>query len=88
MRTVSAEPVAPFGTVASGKFFANAAWLAWAVLAHNFTRWTATIGEIKPDDQQFTVTRTIRTRIYAIPGRIVNRSGQSGSPGTQTLAVG
>ena len=59
----------------SGRFFANAAWLACAVLAHNLTRWTATIGDVHPDDQ-LTVTRTIRTRLYAIPGRIVNRSGK------------
>lgn len=60
----------------SGKFFANAAWLACAVLAHNLTRWTASIGDLHPTDQ-LTVTRTIRTRIYNIPGRIVNRSGKA-----------
>jgi hypothetical protein len=59
----------------SGKFFANAAWLACAVLAHNLTRWTARLGDIHPDDQ-LTVTRTIRTRVLALPGRLVNRSGR------------
>ena len=59
----------------SGKFFANAAWLACAVLAHNLTRWTANIGRLHPTGQ-LTVTRTIRTRIYNLPGRIVNRSGK------------
>ena len=59
----------------SGKFFANAAWLACAVLAHNLTRATATVGDLHPADQ-LTVTRTIRTRIYNVPGRIVNRSGK------------
>ena len=58
----------------SGKFFANAAWLGCAVLAHNLTRWTARLGDIHPDDQ-LTVTRTIRTRLLALPGRLVNRSG-------------
>ena len=58
----------------SGKFFANAAWLACAVLAHNLIRWSAHLGDITPDDQ-LTVARTIRTRLIALPGRLVNRSG-------------
>lgn len=59
----------------SGRFFANAAWLGCAVLAHNLTRWTARLGGLHPDTQ-LTVTRTIRTRVLAIPGRLVNRSGR------------
>ena len=59
----------------SGQFFANAAWLGCAVLAHNLIRWTARLGDIHPDDQ-LTVTRTIRTRLLALPGRLVNRSGR------------
>ena len=59
----------------SGKFFANAAWLACAVLAHNLIRWTAQIGDVHPDDQ-LTVARTIRTRLIALPGRLVNHSGK------------
>jgi DDE family transposase len=59
----------------SGKFFANAAWLACAVLAHNLIRWTARIGTIHPEDQ-LTVARTVRTRLLALPGRVVNRSGR------------
>ena len=58
----------------SGKFFANAAWLACAALAHNLIRWSAALGDITPDDH-LTVARTIRTRLIALPGRIVNRSG-------------
>ena len=57
----------------SGQFFANAAWLACAVLAHNLIRWTARLGGVHPDDQ-LTVARTIRTRLLALPGRLVNRS--------------
>jgi hypothetical protein len=59
----------------SGKFFANAAWLSCAVLAHNMIRWTAQLGDVHPD-KQLTVARTIRTRLIALPGRIVNRSGR------------
>lgn len=58
----------------SGQFFANAAWLACAVLAHNLIRWAARLGGLQPDDQ-LTVTRTIRTRVLGLPGRLVNRSG-------------
>ena len=59
----------------SGRFFANAAWLACAVLAHNMIRWTARLGDVHPDDH-LTVTRTIRMRMLALPGRLVNRSGR------------
>lgn len=59
----------------SGRFFANAAWLACAVLAHNLTRWTARLGSIHPDDR-LTVAHTIRTRVFALPARLVNRSGR------------
>jgi hypothetical protein len=59
----------------SGKFFANAAWLACAVLAHNLIRWTARLGDVHPDEQ-LTVARTMRTRLLTLPGRVVNRSGR------------
>ncbi len=59
----------------SGQFFANAAWLGCAVLAHNLTRWTARLGSVHPDEQ-LTVTRTVRTRLLGMPGRLVNRSGR------------
>ena len=32
----------------SGRFFANGAWLACSVLAHNLTRWTARLGRAHP----------------------------------------
>ncbi len=59
----------------SGKFFANAAWLGCAVLAHNLLRWTARLGNVHPDEQ-LTVARTMRTKLLALPGRVVNRSGR------------
>jgi len=45
------------------------------VLAHNITRWTARLGDVHPD-HQLTVTRTIRSRLFGLPGRLVNRSGR------------
>jgi len=59
----------------SGKFFANAAWLGCAVLAHNLTRWAARLGDMHPAER-LTVARTVRARVTAVPGRLVNRSGR------------
>ena len=59
----------------SGQFFANAAWLACGVLAHNLLRWTARLGDLQPDDR-LTVARTVRSQLLAVPGRLVNRAGR------------
>ena len=61
--------------VPSGNFHANSAWLQCAVLAHNMIRWTAIAGKVRVDNQ-LVVARTLRTRLLAIPGRLVNRSGR------------
>jgi hypothetical protein len=61
--------------IPSGNFHANSAWLQCAVLAHNMIRWTAIAGRVRVDNQ-LVVARTLRTRLLAIPGRIVNRSGR------------
>jgi hypothetical protein len=61
--------------VPSGHFFANAAWLVCAALAHDLIRWTAMLGEITPEDH-LTVARTVRTRFLSVPGRLVSRSGR------------
>jgi hypothetical protein len=61
--------------VPSGHFFANAAWLLCAALAHNLIRWTAMLGDITPEEQ-LTVARTVRTRFLSMPGRLVSPSGR------------
>jgi hypothetical protein len=61
--------------VPSGSFHANSVWLQCAVLAHNLIRWTTIIGNARVDDQLI-VARTIRTRLLALPGRLVNRAGR------------
>ena len=61
--------------VPSGNFHANSAWLQCAVLAHNLIRWTTIIGDARVEDQLI-VARTIRARLLALPGRIVNRAGR------------
>jgi hypothetical protein len=60
--------------VPSGRFPANCAWLACAVLAHNLIRWSVTLGGI--DDGRFVVARSVRARLIALAGRLVNRSGR------------
>lgn len=61
--------------VPSGNFHANSAWLQCAVLAHNLIRWTSMLGEVRVEERLI-VARTARTRLLAIPGRIVNRAGK------------
>jgi len=61
--------------VPSGNFFANAAWLVCAVLAHDLIRWTAMLGEITPQEH-LTVARSVRTKFTSVPGRLVSRSGR------------
>jgi hypothetical protein len=52
----------------SGKFAANAAWLAIATLAHNLLRWIAQIG--LGTRQELVVAKTLRRTLLALPGRI------------------
>ncbi len=50
----------------SGRFAANAAWLAVQVMAHNLARWTARIGL----GERIVTTKTLRRRFFALAGRI------------------
>ena len=50
----------------SGRFAANAAWLAVQVMAHNLARWTARIGL----GEQIVTTKTLRQRVFALAGRL------------------
>ncbi len=59
----------------SGRFFANAAWLGCAVLAHNLFRWTTILGGVTTDDR-LTVASTVRLQLLAVPGRIVKPAGR------------
>jgi hypothetical protein len=52
----------------SGKFTANAAWLALAVLAHNIGRWTLTAAG--PDFADATVG-TLRRKLITMPARLI-----------------
>jgi hypothetical protein len=50
----------------SGKFAANAAWLAVQVIAHNLARWTARLGL----DAGIVTTKTLRRRLFSLVGRL------------------
>ncbi len=50
----------------SGRFAANAAWLAVQVMAHNLTRWAARIGL----GEQLVTTKTLRRSFCSIAGRL------------------
>jgi Transposase DDE domain group 1 len=50
----------------SGKFAANAAWLALNLIAHNLARWTSRIGL----GETLMTTKTLRTRYLDLPGRL------------------
>ena len=50
----------------SGRFAANAAWLAVQVIAHNLARWTARLGLGEP----VVTTKTLRRRFFSLAGRL------------------
>ena len=52
----------------SGRFAANAAWLAVQVIAHNLARWTARIGL----GQQVVTTKTLRRPFFSLAGRLTS----------------
>ncbi len=58
--------------IPSGRYPANAAWLACAVLAHNLGVWTTVLA-----GQPAVTNRTRRTRLISLPAVLVNRSGKS-----------
>lgn len=57
----------------SGRFGANAAWLALNVIAHNLGRWTARIGLATPTIIE---TGTLRRRYLRPPGRVTRSARQ------------
>ncbi len=53
----------------SGRFAANAAWLALTGIAYNLARWTAQAAELGA-----VTTATLRRTVIAAPGRLVHRA--------------
>ncbi len=54
----------------SGRFAANAAWLAVQIMAHNLARWTTRIGLGEP----VATTKTLRRRFFSLAGRITRKA--------------
>ena len=54
----------------SGRFPANAAWLAVQVMAHNLARWTTRIGLREP----VSTTKTLRQRFFSLAGRLTRKA--------------
>ena len=54
----------------SGRFPANAAWLAVQVIAHNLARWTTRIGLGEP----VSTTKTLRRRFFSLARRITRKA--------------
>ena len=54
----------------SGRFSANAAWLAVQVMAHNLVRWTTRIGLGEP----VSTTKTLRRRFFSLAGRLTRKA--------------
>ena len=54
----------------SGRFPANAAWLAVQVMAHNLARWTSRIGLGEP----VLTTKTLRRRFFSLAGRLTRKT--------------
>ena len=54
----------------SGRFSANAPWLAVQVMAHNLARWTTRIGL----GERVATTKTLRRRFFSLAGRITRKA--------------
>ena len=64
----------------SGRFAANAAWLAVQVMAHNLARWTARLGL----GEKIVTTKTLRRRFFALAGRLT----RCGAPASLCISPG
>jgi hypothetical protein len=59
----------PWAHMPSGRFGANAAWLALGAIAHNLARWSARLGKITEGGGPITMA-TLRRRYIAVPGHL------------------
>ena len=68
----------------SGRFAANAAWLAIQVMAHNLARWTARIGL----GERIVTTKTLRRRFFSLAGRLTRSARRLHPASAPALALG
>jgi hypothetical protein len=64
----------PWAHMPSGRFGANAAWLAFGAIAHNLARWSEGLGKIT-DGRGPIALATLRRRYISVPGHL-SRSGR------------
>jgi Transposase DDE domain group 1 len=64
----------PWAHMPSGRFGANAAWLALGAIAHNLARWSARLGKITETGGPVALA-TLRRRYISVPGHLA-RSGR------------
>ena len=64
----------PWAHMPSGRFGANAAWLALGAIAHNLARWSARLGKLAGPGGPVTLA-TLRRRYISVPGHLA-RSGR------------
>jgi hypothetical protein len=64
----------PWAHMPSGRFGANAAWLAIGAIAHNLARWSARLGKITEGSGPIALA-TLRRRYISVPGHL-SRSGR------------
>lgn len=67
-QTIADLKAGPLAHMPSGRFAANAAWTAFAALAHNLTR---AVGIYAGDGFTHATGPTIRRKLITLPGRLV-----------------
>jgi hypothetical protein len=68
-QTIAELKSAGLAHLPSGRFMANAAWLALAVMAHNLGR---AVGQLAGHDLERATAATLRRAVFTVPGRLVN----------------
>jgi rubrerythrin len=68
-QTIAELKSAGLAHLPSGKFMANAAWLALAVMAHNLGR---AVGQLAGADLERATAATLRRKVFTVPGRLVH----------------
>ena len=68
-QTIAELKSAGLAHLPSGRFMANAAWLALAVIAHNLGR---AVGQLAGPDLQRATAATLRRTVFTLPGRLVH----------------
>jgi hypothetical protein len=68
-QTIAELKSAGLAHLPSGKFMANAAWLALTVMAHNLAR---AIGQLAGPELQTATAATLRRKVFTTPGRLVH----------------